>query len=549
MYAVMELQSSSSYVDARTPVNGAYKSTLLAGKIFPASRTIFARSILYLYTSEPPRSQSMDPIRRGNNGSYELENGSEDDNGMTDEEKPSISLGREIVFIAVVCNAQLLTQAGLGVAIAPLHIIGDSFGASDAQLPWFPAAYSLTVGTFILFAGRLGDLFGYRRMFIAGWIWFGLWSLFAGVAVYSGQIFFDICRAIQGLGPALLLPNALAILGRTYPSGGRKDMIFSIFGATAPGGFLLGAVFSSLLAELAWWPWGYWILCIYCFLLSGASFLVIPSDDPIGWPTSKDKFDIWGTTVGVAGLLLLNVAWNQAGVVGWQEPYICVFLVVSVILLALFGYIETKVSHPLLELGKFSTSTLYVLACLAAGWGCFGIWVYYLWQIFEVLRHATPLLACAWYSPIALSGLCAAISTGFLLSRLKPMTIMLIAMMAFFVGTTLVTFMPVEQIYWAQTFVAVIIMPWGMDMSFPSGTILLSNSMPREQQGMAASVVNTVVNYSISISLGIAGTVDSNINRGGSDIMKGYHGALYLGLGLSGSGLLLAIFSILRGMR
>ncbi|KEQ66148.1 MFS general substrate transporter [Aureobasidium melanogenum CBS 110374] len=452
----------------------------------------------------------------------------------------------EVIFVAVVCNAQLLTQAGLGISIAPLHIIGDSFGASNAQLSWFPAAYSLTVGSFILFAGRLGDLFGHRRMFIAGWLWFALWSLFAGVAVYSDQIFFDVCRALQGMGPAVLLPNALAILGRTYPPGRRKDMVFSIFGATAPGGFLLGAVFSSMLAQLAWWPWGYWILCIYCILLSGASFMVIPSDDPITWPIPKERFDIWGTTVGVAGLMFLNVAWNQAGVVGWQEPYTYVFLVLGVLLLGLFVYIEHKVSHPLLELRKFAVPTLYILACLAVGWGCFGIWVYYSWQIFEVLRHATPLLACAWYAPIAVSGLCAAMTTGFLLARVKPIMIMLIAMAAFFVGSTLVAFMSIEQNYWAQAFIANIIMPWGMDMSFPSGTILLSNSMPREQQGMAASVVNTVVNYSISLSLGIAGTIERNVNQGGNDVSKGYHGALYLAMGLSGLGLVVALISLLR---
>ncbi|KAG9680278.1 MFS general substrate transporter, partial [Aureobasidium melanogenum] len=264
------------------------------------------------------------------NPDYELENCSQD-RDKSAEDKPSLGLGREIIFVAVICNAQLLTQAALGISIAPLHIIGGSFGASDAQLPWFPAAYSLTVGTFILFAGRLGDLFGHRRLFVAGWIWFALWSLIAGVAVYSNQIFSDICRALQGIGPAVLLPNALAILGRTYPPGGRKDMIFSIFGATAPGGFLLGAVFSSMLAQLAWWPWGYWILCIYCILLSGASFIVIPSDDPISWPIPKEKFDIPGTTVGVLGLVFLNVAWNQAGVVGWREPMDRIQSVTSII--------------------------------------------------------------------------------------------------------------------------------------------------------------------------------------------------------------------------
>lgn len=77
-------------------------------------------------------------------------------------------------------------------------------------------------------------------------------------------------------------------------------------------------------------------------------------------------------------------------------------------------------------------------------------------------------------------------------------------------------------------------------MSFPAGTVILSNSMPRQHQGLAASLVNTVVNYSISIGLGIAGTVESNVNNGGIDTLKGYRGACYTGVGLAGLGVFLA---------
>lgn len=73
-------------------------------------------------------------------------------------------------------------------------------------------------------------------------------------------------------------------------------------------------------------------------------------------------------------------------------------------------------------------------------------------------------------------------------------------------------------------------------MSFPSGTILLSNSMPREHQGLAASLVSTTVNYSISLGLGFAATVESHVNDNGNDVLKGYRGALYMGLGLAGLG-------------
>ena len=170
---------------------------------------------------------------------------------------PPFSLVHEIAFVAIICSAQLLTQAGFAQAIVPLHIIGESFGAlNPGQLSWFTAAYSLTVGTFILIAGRLGDIFGHKLLFITGFVWYALWSLVAGFSVYSrSYIFLDVCRALQGIGPALLLPNALAILGRTYRPGRRKNMAFSLFGATAPNGFLVGAVFSSLLSQRVWWPW------------------------------------------------------------------------------------------------------------------------------------------------------------------------------------------------------------------------------------------------------------------------------------------------------
>jgi MFS family permease len=140
---------------------------------------------------------------------------------------PPKSLSQKIPFVAVVCIAQFMTQAGLSMSIAPVHIIGLSFGTSNpAELSWFAAAYSLTVGTFILVAGRLGDVYGHRRLFVLGFGCFSLWSLLAGFSVWSNKIFFDCCWALQGIGPAILLPNAIAIFGRTYPPGFRKEMIF-----------------------------------------------------------------------------------------------------------------------------------------------------------------------------------------------------------------------------------------------------------------------------------------------------------------------------------
>jgi len=120
---------------------------------------------------------------------------------------------------------------------------------------------------------------------------------------------------------------------------------------------------------------------------------------------------------------------------------------------------------------------------------------------------------------------------------------MIAAMTAFTIGAILVATTPPDQIYWLQIFFAVIITPFGMDMSFPAGTICLSNSVPREKQGIAASLVSTVVNYSISIGLGIAGTVEeyAKYYNGTSDVLFGYRAALYTAIALGSTGIIVSV--------
>ncbi|KAG9659322.1 MFS general substrate transporter, partial [Aureobasidium melanogenum] len=452
----------------------------------------------------------------------------------------------EIFFIFIICLSQFLALAGLAQSIAPLHIIGDSFGISNpGELSWYPAAFSLTVGTFILPAGRLGDMYGHKKLYIIGLGWYAVWSMVAGLSVYSGDILFSVARGFQGIGPAVMVPNALAIVGRTYPPCDKKNLIFALFGAAAPTGWVVGAVFSSIFAQLAWWPWAFWALAIACVVAAIAAQFIIPTDE-----LDHDgavKFDFLGCVTGVTGLILFNFAWNQAAVVGWSIVYNYVLLIVGILFLVVFVWVEMKVSaQPLVPLKALSKESILALAVIAAGWGSFGVWVYYLWNFIEVVRGYSALAACAQNAPVAVSGLLASVATGILLSKTKVSNVLLIATLCFLTGQILIATAPVGQIYWAQTFVSIVIMPWGMDMSFPSGTIILSNTTAKEHQGVAASLVNTVVNYSISIALGIAGTVDRNVNEGGENILAGYRGAWYFGIGLDVVAVLIALYFVWR---
>lgn len=465
--------------------------------------------------------------------------------------KPPMGPWHEILFVVITCSSNIFTQASLGMTIAPLKIIGSGLSVSDpGGLSWFVAAYALTVGTFILIAGRLGDMFGHKSLFVAGFFWYGLWSVVAGLSNYAHSgIFFDVCRALQGVGPAMMVPNSLAILGRTYPPGRRKEMVFSIYGATAPNGFIVGAVFGSLLAKRVSWPWEFYVMGIACFVFGSMSIFVIPSAPKEDGVERNLSFDYLGAVTGVAGLVLFNVAWNQAPSVGWDDPSVIVLLILGTFCIVGFLFIEKNTARALIPQGAISGKVGFVLGCIALGWSSFGIWVYYFFQFIENLRNVTPLEGAAQTIPAGISGCAAALTTGYILSRLRTSYVMAISMLGFCIGNILIATAPIDQTYWANFFVATVITPWGMDMSFPAATIILSDLVPREHQGIAASLVVTIVNYSISIGLGIAGTVESHVNDGGQDLLKGYRGAAYAGIGLSGSAILLSLlFVVSEGM-
>ncbi|KAK8879220.1 MFS general substrate transporter [Apiospora arundinis] len=467
-----------------------------------------------------------------------------------------MSLLHECLFIATMCSAQFTTQVSLTQALGILDRIGSSFNVTNpGVLSWFIAGYSLTAGTFILVAGRIGDLFGYKRVFILGMLWFAIWSMVAGLSVYSNHYLFIFARVLQGLGPAALLPNALALLGVTYPPGLRKNMAFAFFGACAPGGGVFGFVFGGLF-ELAWWPWAFWSFAIALFFLTGFSVLIIPaqSRSPDQDKTMRQKLqilDVPGALTGVAALVLFNFAWNQGAAYGWNQPYIGVCLVLGILFAVGFFFIESRWAEtPLVPFKVFTGDIIFVVACIACGWACFSIWVFYTSQFIEVLKGASPLLFAAYICPVAISGACASVATGFLLQHIRAAWVMTFSLTCFMIGTILMATAPVYQTYWAQLFVCLLIIPFGMDTSFPAATVIFSNAVAREHQGMGAALVATVVNYSISLGLGFAGTIEAHVNNGGktpADILSGYRGAWYFGIGLAGLGILLSSIFVVKG--
>ncbi|KAJ5420110.1 aminotriazole resistance protein [Penicillium sp. CMV-2018d] len=164
--------------------------------------------------------------------------------------RPPFSFEREVLFTSTLLTCQIFAQTGMGQGFAVLDMICDQFHVtSNGELSWYMASFSLTTGTFIPVAGRLGNMYG--SIPVGGLVTYAVWSFVAGVSYFirTSDKLFIVARALQGMGASLVLPNALAILERTYPIGKRKAMVFSLFGAFAPGGYMLSALFTAIMAQ------------------------------------------------------------------------------------------------------------------------------------------------------------------------------------------------------------------------------------------------------------------------------------------------------------
>lgn len=480
---------------------------------------------------------------------------------------------RQLITVALLCCAMLLTQSCLGQTILPIRSIATTFDVlhSDAQQSWFAASFSLTVGTFVLPAGRIGDIVGHKPVVILGWLILSLFSLLAGLSHYtSSYVFFDVCRAMQGVGCAVLLPNALAVLGRVFEPGTyAKHLSFAFFAATAPNGFLVGSVFSTLMSmnsSMGWW-WGFYVLAIASAVFAVLSLCVLPNEEEMSavsasWnvkpgngidtPALEEsqlappktaplwqRLDLFGTLTGVAGMILFNFAFNQALVVGWHTPYVYILLILGVLLIGIFIYGESKALFPLLPTSVFHLSGTLILLSLAFGWASFGIWILYLTLFQQTIRQYTPIFTLLTFVPAGGAGIIAAFSSAYILGKTSPPFVMLLSLLAFCIGSCIAGNAPVRVA--AMPYVSSVIMPFGMDMSFPAASIILSDFLPASQQGAASSIVNTVVNYSIALGLGFAGVVETHVNDDGRNVLKGYRGAFYMGMGFAGAGVALAL--------
>ncbi|KAF4345759.1 aminotriazole resistance [Fusarium beomiforme] len=458
----------------------------------------------------------------------------------------------ESLFVAIICMAQVLTYASLAQTLTSARRIGESFfePESKTHLAWFTSAYALSYGAMTLFGNRIGNVCGQRYAFIAGYIWFALWSLVAGLSVYvktsdsGGAAFFCFCRAMQGIGPGLIIPNGHGIMVKAYPPGPRKMLAMGLFDASVPFGFVIGSVMTGLFANYASWPWGFYCLAAVCTALGISSILVVPVKRILVYDFEGNlwkRLDILGFVFGIAALILFSAGWNQAPIVGWDTPQAYILIFAGIVVTPLFSFLESHASHPLVPFKQIHLAAGITLGFVIAASAAFGVWVWYFTQFLEVVRGWGPLLTSAGLVPVLVVGVVIGFASWPFANRdFTAQLAMVVSSIAILISLALLATAPAQQAYWANSFVSAIFMGVGMVLIIPASATVLGRDVPEGQLGLANSITNTAAAFSFSVGLGMAGAVEMG-KRSSKNPLGGYRDAQYFGLGLGGLAFILAL--------
>ena len=270
---------------------------------------------------------------------------------MTDHEYPAAAahtanpLGRLFVLIAVCCAAVTAPLAFTGIAVG-LPAISRELGGSPIQLNWALNAFILTFGSTLMAAGALADSYGRKRLFLSGLAMFGLLS--AALVFVGDIVWFDILRALQGIGAAAAFSGGLAALAQEF-DGAARLRAFSIVGANFGIGLAFGPVAAGWMIATFGWPAIFVLLVVLVVigLLLGAAFMQESSD-----PTASG-LDWTGALSFTMALTALTAGVLQAPESGWDDLTVIVLMVAAVVLFAVFGLIERRTARPMLDLSLF----------------------------------------------------------------------------------------------------------------------------------------------------------------------------------------------------
>ena len=427
-----------------------------------------------------------------------------------------LNLTWALVLISI---AQLMVVLDATIANIALPYIQSDLDISSANLPWIVTGYALAFGSLLLLGGRLGDLYGRRRVFMAGLAIFAVASLLGGLATNEALLL--SARGLQGLGAALASPAALALITTTFPAGPARNRAFAVYaamsGAGAAVGLILGGWLTGTSPEILGIDVDGWRLT---FLINVPIGLVSAFLAPRFLNESEShpgQLDLPGAVTGTLGLLGVVYGLSRAGTEGWSDTYTVASLVAGVALLVVFGFIESRVEHPLLPFRIFTNRTRAssFVAMFLAPAAMFAMF-YFLSQYIQNVMGYSPLKAGVAFLPFSIGIVVGAGLASNLVNRVDPRFISgvgtLLAAGALFGFSTLpydTSFPPadVTGTYATDLLPYIVLMAFGMGLTFVPVTLTAVHHLRSEESGIGSGVLNTAQQVGGALGLAVLATV------------------------------------------
>ena len=463
---------------------------------------------------------------------------------MSPQSPADTNKGAALLLLAAVQFVIVLDASIVNVA---LPSIGADLEFSQDNLSWVVNAYTLVFGGFLLLGGRMADLLGRRRLFIAGLVLFGVASLLGGLASTEGQLI--AARALQGLGGALVSPAALSILTTTFAEGAERNKALGVWGAVAGSGGAVGVLLGGILTDGLGWEW---VLFVNVPITIAAAALA-PGILPESKNPSTGRFDIAGAVTITAGLSLLVYALVDANDAGWGSGQTLVLILGALVLIGAFIVTEMRTPAPLVPFAIFRNRTLTganVTAVLVA-MSLFSMFFFISLYMQQVLGY-DALKAGLSYLPLAggiivSAGIASALTTRLGFKPVLASGLVLVAGGLFWFSNVDANGTYVGDVLFPSLLAAV-----GLGFAFVPLTIASVAGTKPDEAGLASGLINTSQQVGgalgLAILVAVANGVTENYTTGPQPdavaLTEGFQAAFLVGSGMALFGALLALTMI-----
>jgi EmrB/QacA subfamily drug resistance transporter len=446
------------------------------------------------------------------------------------------------VALVLLCLGELMIVLDSTVVNVALPSIRDDLAFSETSLVWVVNAYMLTYGGFLLLGGRLGDLYGQRRMFLVGLALFTVASLACGVA--GSQPVLIGARAIQGLGGAVVSAVALSLIMNLFTEDGERARAMGVYGFVCAGGGSLGVLLGGFLTHALDWHWVFLVNLPIGLAVYIACARLLPAGEPA--PGAPARLDLGGAFTITTSLLIAVYAIVEGNQAGWASARTLGLLGVAAALFAAFLVIERRVAAPLVPLGLFrlrnvATANIAGVLWAASMFAWFFISALYLQR---VLKY-TPLQVGLAFLPANL--IMAAFSLGLsarMVMRFGIRGPLALGLLLAAIGLALFSRAPVAGDFWVHVLPGMLLLGLGTGMALNPILLAAMSEVAPGDSGLASGVVNTAFMMGGALGLAVLASIaaarTAGLETGGAEadfaLNEGYRLAMLIGAAAGGLG-------------